>query len=72
MSDLMEQLVEQVRDIVEDLEPGARVIIHTTEPCGCQHYGGEKVSKFQTTSCHICNDKGFIFDAQTFLPKGAY
>lgn len=62
---LAEKVVESLREFRDDLRRGERIVVRTIEQCGCE---SERLSKHQTR-CHICNGRGFVVDAFTFLPE---
>lgn len=56
---LMDEIESEIRTIVNNLHKGERVMIVTTEKCGCT----------KNEKCHLCDSKGYIMDAKTWLPK---
>jgi hypothetical protein len=65
MPDLMEQIVDRIEDVTLDLKRGMRILVQTMEPCGCD---SNKRSTGKKNACRLCNGRGFILDAKTFLP----
>lgn len=61
-STLCEQAIDQLGGWVDELPAGTRLMITTSEPCGCDN---TPLSRHQS-ACHLCNGAGVLIDAKTF------